>query len=112
MNTMLQDRRVTHGDFTDHARITQGLKAIVRCEDSWFALNSCQRESVEMILHKIGRILAGDPNFKDHWDDIAGYAKIAGDRPSVAKSKDVHREDITDDDLIVMRHSNINSGGT
>jgi hypothetical protein len=54
--------------------------------------------------------LAGDPNFKDHWDDIAGYAKIAGDRPSVAKTKDVHREDITDGDLIVMRHSNIGGG--
>ena len=29
-----------------------------------------------MILHKIGRILAGDPNHKDHWVDIAGYANL------------------------------------
>ena len=40
-------------------------------------LSDTQKESLEMIVHKIGRILAGDPSFQDHWDDIAGYAKIA-----------------------------------
>ena len=29
-----------------------------------------------MIAHKIGRILAGDPSFQDHWADIAGYATL------------------------------------
>ncbi|WP_257617167.1 hypothetical protein [Campylobacter pinnipediorum] len=29
-----------------------------------------------MIAHKIARILAGNPNYKDHWDDIAGYATL------------------------------------
>lgn len=43
-------------------------------------LDDVQRESLSMIFHKIGRILAGDPNFRDHWDDIAGYAKLAADR--------------------------------
>lgn len=33
-----------------------------------------------MIAHKIGRILNGDPNYRDSWDDIAGYAKLAADR--------------------------------
>jgi hypothetical protein len=26
--------------------------------------------------HKIGRILAGNPDHKDHWDDIAGYTTL------------------------------------
>ncbi len=30
-----------------------------------------------MIAHKIGRIVSGNPNVQDHWDDIAGYAKLA-----------------------------------
>ena len=28
----------------------------------------------------LGRILAGDPNFHDHWLDISGYAKLVADR--------------------------------
>ena len=37
-----------------------------------------------MIAHKIGRILAGDPNHIDHWLDIAGYATL------VAKELEAH----------------------
>jgi hypothetical protein len=33
-----------------------------------------QKEGIEMIEHKLCRILCGDPNFRDHWQDIAGYA--------------------------------------
>lgn len=29
-----------------------------------------------MIVHKIGRILNGDPNYADSWHDIAGYATL------------------------------------
>ena len=35
-----------------------------------------------MILHKIGRILNGDPNYADSWHDIAGYAKLVEDELS------------------------------
>jgi hypothetical protein len=29
-----------------------------------------------MIQHKIGRILNGDPDYVDNWDDIAGYSQL------------------------------------
>ena len=38
------------------------------------------KEALDMIAHKIGRICAGNPNFKDHWADIAGYAQLVADR--------------------------------
>ncbi len=34
----------------------------------------------EVIADKIARILNGDPNYKDNWHDIQGYAKLAEDR--------------------------------
>jgi len=34
------------------------------------------REALEMILHKIARILNGNPNYADSWQDIAGYAQL------------------------------------
>ena len=36
-----------------------------------------------MIVHKIGRILNGDPEFHDSWHDIVGYAQLAADRVAV-----------------------------
>ena len=38
-----------------------------------------QREGLEMIAHKISRILNGDPNYDDSWVDIAGYAQLVVD---------------------------------
>ena len=39
-----------------------------------------------MIALKLSRILSGQSNFKDHWDDIAGYAKLASEAcPAVRK---------------------------
>jgi hypothetical protein len=80
---LVTERGKTHGRFEDHAYATQDLKCTLkehlhlRAQRNQPSLNNMQLESLEMILHKIGRIVAGDANFQDHWDDIAGYAKIA-----------------------------------
>ena len=76
---LLAERAKTHGSFEDHARVTQLLKMNMELEPNWNQLSDCHRESLHMIVHKIGRILAGNPNFRDHWDDIAGYAKLGSD---------------------------------
>jgi len=46
----------------------------------WHELDADQQEALEMIAHKIARILNGDPNYVDSWVDIAGYAKLVADR--------------------------------
>lgn len=81
-DALLNERGKTHGDFYDHARVTQRLKSVIaeellyRHERGQPPLTDMQRESIDMIEHKIGRIIAGDASFPDHWDDIAGYAKL------------------------------------
>jgi hypothetical protein len=77
IDALLEEREKTHGPYTEKARIIQELKEIMRGAAGWHALMDVQKESLEMIVHKIGRILSGDPNCADHWDDIAGYAKLA-----------------------------------
>ena len=77
---LLAERQKTHGDFTVHARITQRLKAILKAEMNYERLSDPHKESLDMLCHKMGRIISGNPNFKDHWDDIAGYAKLVADR--------------------------------
>lgn len=74
VDALLAERGKTHGDYAVHARVTQTLKSIVdEFEDP---MSNEQREALDMILHKIGRICAGNPNHIDHWDDIAGYATL------------------------------------
>ena len=73
-------RTTTHGNYSDHARVTQNIKRMMEAEMGWRNLNDCQREALSIIAHKIGRILVGNPNFHDHWVDIAGYATLVADR--------------------------------
>ena len=76
----LNERQSTHGDFADHARATQMLKTVIQNQPGWKNLSAMQRESLDMIAHKMGRILAGNPNHADHWHDIQGYAKLIENR--------------------------------
>ena len=70
----LAQRGSRYGDFASHAQITQGLKKTMRESPNWEKLDPAKKEALEMIAHKIGRILNGDPEYADSWHDIAGYA--------------------------------------
>lgn len=76
VETLLEERGRTHGNYEDHASITQRTKDIWRAAPKWRSLNYSQRETLDMIAHKVGRILAGNPNHQDHWADIQGYARL------------------------------------
>lgn len=80
----LTARQKTHGDFKVHAAITQRLKAVMETTEGWVKLSPSQKETLHMNAHKIGRILAGNPDFPDHWHDIAGYAKLVEDELSAS----------------------------
>jgi hypothetical protein len=79
-DALLDERGRTHGDFHENALVIQELKRAMRRQGGWSRLDDCQAAALDMIAHKIGRILAGDPNHADHWDDIAGYARLVSRR--------------------------------
>lgn len=76
----LAERGSRYGKFTEHARITQNIKTAMVDSPNWLELADDQMETLQMIAHKIGRILNGDPDYADSWIDIAGYAKLVADR--------------------------------
>lgn len=80
LDALLVERGKTHGDYSDRAGMTQRLKLAMRGGVRWNDLLPHEQETLEMIANKIGRILSGDPHFVDHWDDIAGYARLSADR--------------------------------
>ena len=82
IDATLAERGSKYGKFIDHATITQKLKRVLHehaaRHDKSFALD--QAEALDMICHKLGRIVNGDPDYADSWVDIAGYAKLVADR--------------------------------
>lgn len=76
----LTERGSRYGKFTGHAKVTQDLKSVIRSNMNGKIIAPDQVEALEMICHKIGRIVNGDPNYADSWVDIAGYAKLVADR--------------------------------
>ena len=75
---LLVERQKTHGSFAANAKISQAIKTIIS-ENLEPGAKDAQREALEMIALKLSRILSGQADFKDHWDDIAGYAKLGGE---------------------------------
>lgn len=73
------ERGERYGKFKDGSVIMQDLKNIMRDTPNWEGLTPSQREALEMIQHKIGRILNGDPMYDDNWRDICGYSQLVLD---------------------------------
>jgi len=79
---ILEERGSRYGSFVGHADVTQTYKVLTAgfLRQRNKALEPDQQEALDMIFHKIGRIVNGDPNYADSWIDIAGYAKLVADR--------------------------------
>lgn len=80
IDKILAERAKTHGDYTEHAQCTQDIMAILVSHRNWSKLTADQKETLHMIAHKMGRVVTGNPNVADHWDDMAGYSKLSADR--------------------------------
>lgn len=82
IDAVLEERGSRYGSFVGHAAVTQMFKNMLLAEliERNKVLADDQQEALDMIFHKIGRIINGDPNYADSWVDIAGYAKLVADR--------------------------------
>lgn len=77
---ILNEREKTHGDFEDVAFVHDGMMDCLNHSSN--VLSCAKRLAISNICLKLARIVCGDPNFADHWDDIAGYAMLGkGQKP-------------------------------
>lgn len=88
----LKERGSTHGDFTHNSKRSQHIKFAMHLAENWDGLIEYKKEALEMIAHKIGRILEGDSDYSDHWHDIAGYATLVADRCDANKKPPTYVE--------------------
>lgn len=76
IDKVLNERHKVYGEFSDVATLSQGLKQVVRTHTTWDTLTASQHEAIELILHKIARIVNGNSFYIDSWRDIVGYAQL------------------------------------
>ena len=87
IDATLAERGTKYGRFADHAAVTYKLKNVLREHSGVHGKSYSydQAEALDMICHKLGRIVNGDPDYADSWVDIAGYAKLVADRLQTGK---------------------------
>jgi len=82
VNTLLQERALQYGTFVSLAKTAQEFKSVLYRElgSRNKRLADDQAEALDMILHKIARIINGNADHIDSWADIAGYATLVAER--------------------------------
>lgn len=69
------ERGLRHGALEDYSVRYEEIMHALEGSGNWPKLSAGQRTGLRQIVHKIARILTGNPDFADHWEDIAGYAE-------------------------------------
>ena len=82
VNTILQERALQYGTFVSLAKTAQEFKSVLYRElgSRNKRLADDQAEALDMIIHKIARIINGNADHVDSWADIAGYATLVAER--------------------------------
>ena len=76
VDAVLNERGGRYGTFESNAKTCQLLKNVLHAQDGWYRLSYVQREAVEMIMHKISRLVNGDGTYLDTVVDISGYNQL------------------------------------
>ena len=76
VDAVLKERGREYGPFIDQAMLTQSIKLAMKDGKNWNSLLPDMKESLEMVAHKIARILNGNPDNLDSWVDIEGYVHL------------------------------------
>ena len=80
IQTTLEDRGKSYGEYTDGTAIAMDLYQRAQRTPGYANMVPGQRYAIFMFCAKMARLLNGDPNHKDSWLDIAGYATLVHDR--------------------------------
>lgn len=85
----LADRGKTYGPFLEKAKTVQALIDVVIHEPGWERLAADQKQCIMVCFDKFARAIHGDPNHRDNFHDVVGYAKLVDDRMAADEAKPV-----------------------
>lgn len=73
---LLIERGERYGMFVNHAHLSQKLKTTLQEHPEYQFLSDDKKEALEMVMHKVARIVNGDPEYVDSWMDVIGYVQL------------------------------------
>jgi hypothetical protein len=76
---ILHERARTHGDYAAMAKTFDFWARTAINRAGIDKMNAGQKFAFMMVMVKLARIANGDPDYVDHWDDVAGYARLGRD---------------------------------
>lgn len=77
IETTLAERGEKYGNYTDVARVAQGIKHLLRSGPTYNLKAPHERETLDMIASKLARLVCGQGGYVDSLHDIAGYATLS-----------------------------------
>jgi hypothetical protein len=75
-----KNRGGVYGPFLNNAIVAQAIKQALRHPCTKVTLPDDVREALDLIALKMSRIVTGDPEYLDNWDDIGGYVRCVSER--------------------------------
>ena len=85
---LIDTRETRYGSMADNAGATWRLMEVFEKYQSWGRFTHVQKHLFYMTAHKMARMLCGDPNYIDNYDDIIGYWTRARDFVPHAKKQE------------------------
>jgi hypothetical protein len=76
VNKILVEREKNYGNFCINSIVAQSLKDELRSTKNWTFLSYDKKEALDMVMSKISRLLTGDPEHLDSWNDMIGYLTL------------------------------------
>lgn len=73
---ILEEREKTHGDYENVATTAQEIKDAIHIGVTYYKAPSIMKESLDLFATKMARIVNGNFENLDHWEDIIGYAQL------------------------------------
>ena len=80
INDTIAARDAAHGGLDRVAYVSQAIKAAFADSNNRSSMPDDMCEALDMIAHKLARILTGDMDNFDSWHDVAGYATCVANR--------------------------------
>ena len=76
----IRAREAVHGDLAIFASILTRFKSVARDTPNWSKLSETHRVAIDEMLRALTSALVANPDLREHYDDIAGYAISAAER--------------------------------
>ena len=77
---VIRSREAAHGDLAVYASLLRRFQEVARDGPNWSKVGDTHKVAIDEMLRALTGALCGDPDLRDHYDTLSGYATSAAER--------------------------------